>query len=83
MNVPQPQPDSLVTDYDELARIESMISRCEARITAQLELLACLSPWEAKSETVRQEVDVEEGVLHGLHAQKLRLLSVFQGPPKP
>ena len=83
MNAPKPQPDSLSTDQDELARTESMISRCEARITAQLELLASLSPWETKSQTVRQEVDVEEDVLHGLQAQRLRLLSVIKGPPKP
>lgn len=83
MDVPKPQPDSPTTDLDELARTESMITRCEARITAQLELLASLSPWEPKSVTVRKEVDVEEGVLQSLQDQRMRLLSAAKEPPAP
>lgn len=75
-------PDSPGTDLDELARTVSMITRCEARITAQLELLASLSPWEPKSVAVRKEVDVEEGVLQSLQAQRQWLLSL-KGPPSP
>ena len=83
MHAPKQPPDSPGTDLDELARTESMITRCEARITAQLELLANLSPWEPKSETVRKEVDVEEGVLQSLQDQRLRLLSAVKEPPVP
>ncbi len=81
MHAPKQQPDSPGTDLDEIARTESMITRCEARITAQLELLASLSPWEPKSLTLRQEVDVEEGVLQSLHTQRLWLLSAAKEPP--
>ncbi|NML16966.1 hypothetical protein [Azohydromonas caseinilytica] len=83
MNTPKQPPKSPVTDLDELARTDAMITRCEARITAQLELLASLSPWEPKSQTVRDEVDVEEGVLQGLRDQRLRLLSAAKEPPAP
>ena len=83
MDAPMPPPNPLGTDLGELARTESMIARCEARITAQLELLANLSPWEPKSVTVRQEVDVEEGVLQSLQDQRTRLLSAVKEPPAP
>lgn len=83
MDAPKQQPDSPGTDLDELARTESMITRCEARITAQLELLASLSPWEPKSQTVRDEVDVEEGVLQGLQDQRVQLLAQLKGAPLP
>ncbi|WP_028998723.1 hypothetical protein [Azohydromonas australica] len=76
-------PDPLGKDIDELARTESMTSRCEARITAQLELLASLSPWEPKSRALRKEVDIEEGVLLGLQAHRLRLLSAMRDSPNP
>jgi hypothetical protein len=83
MNASQQPLDSPGTDLDELARTEAMITRCEARITAQLELLANLSPWEPKSVTVRQEVEVEEGVLQSLQDQRTRLLSAVKEPPAP
>lgn len=60
-----------------------MITRCEARITAQLELLASLSPWEPKSLTLRQEVDVHEGMLQSLHTQRVRLLFAAKEPLTP
>ena len=60
-----------------------MITPCEARITAQLELLATLSRWEPKSQTVRQEVDVKEGVLHPLQHQRVQLLAQLKGAPLP
>lgn len=75
MHAPKQAPNSPGTDLDELARTESMITRCEARITAQLQLLATLSPWESKSQTVREEVNVEEDVLQGLQDQKAQLPS--------
>jgi hypothetical protein len=56
-----------------------MITRCEARITAQLELLATLSRWEPKSQTVRQEVEVEEGVLQSLQHQRVQMLAQLKG----
>jgi hypothetical protein len=83
MDPPKQPLNPLSADVDELARTESMIARCEARITAQLELLASLSPWESKSIAVRKEVDVEEGVLQSLQVQKLRLLSAVKGPSAP
>jgi hypothetical protein len=83
MDAPKQPPHSAATDLDELARTESMITRCEARITAQLQLLASLSPWEPKSLMVRQEVDVEEDVLQSLQTQRLQLLSAAKEPPAP
>ncbi|WP_028998638.1 hypothetical protein [Azohydromonas australica] len=83
MNAPKQPPHSPATNLDELVRTESMITRCEARITAQLELLASLLPWEPKSLTVRQEVDVEEDVLQSLQSQRQRLLSAANEPPAP
>ncbi|WP_029002095.1 hypothetical protein [Azohydromonas australica] len=83
MDAPKQPSHSHAKDLDELARTESMITRCEARITAQLELLASLSPWEPKSLTVRQEVDVEEDVLQSLQTQRERLLSAVNEPPAP
>ena len=80
MDAPKQPADPPNMDLDELSRTESMITRCESRITAQLELLASLSPWEPKSQTVRDEVDVEEGVLRSLQTQRLRLLSAVNGP---
>jgi hypothetical protein len=83
MHEPKQLPDSPGTDLDELARTESMISRCEARIRAQLELLANLSPWEPKSALVHKELGVEEGVLQSLQTQRLRLLTAAKQPPTP
>jgi hypothetical protein len=83
MNAPKQHPDSLSADHAELLRTESMITRCEARITAQLELLANLSPWETKSQVVRKELDVEEDVLQSLQTRRLRLISILKGPPTP
>jgi hypothetical protein len=83
MDAPKQPPGLLGTDLDELARTESMITRCEARITAQLQLLASLSPWGSKSQTVRQEVDVQEGVLQSLQDQRAQLLAQLKGAPLP
>lgn len=83
MDAPKQPADLPNMDLDELTRTDTMIARCEARITAQLELLATLSPWEPKSQTVRGEVDVEEGVLRSLQTQRLRLLSAVKGPSAP
>jgi hypothetical protein len=83
MDAPKQQPESLSTDCEELARTESMIARCETRITAQLELLANLAPWELKSQTVRKEVDVTEDVLQALQTQRSQLLSILKRLPIP
>ena len=83
MDAPKQPPESPGTDLDDLARTESMITRCEARITAQLGLLASLSPWEPKSQTVRDELDIEEGVLRSLQDERLRLLSAAKESPTP